>query len=106
MAQVTEQLEKINLIIRKNSQPDVSIINELITYRNIMLEHPPKGSKFTTQEGYITPNNGHIPYKLREQTRSLRDKYIRRDLRFFRIRVNPKDFRFMGEPREGNSLKN
>ena len=54
----------------------------------------------------MTPDNRHIPYKLREQMRSLRDKYIQRDPRFFRIRVNPKDFRFMGEPREGNSLKN
>ena len=48
MAQVTERLEKINLTIEKSSQPDVNITNKLITYRNIVLEHPPKGSKFTT----------------------------------------------------------
>ena len=48
MAQVTEQLEKINLIIGKSSQPDINIINEPITYRNIMLAHSLKGSKFTT----------------------------------------------------------
>ena len=48
MAQVTERLEKINLIIGKSSQPDINVINELITYRNIMLEHLLKGSKFTT----------------------------------------------------------
>ena len=66
MTQVIERLKKIDLIIRKSSQPDTNTINEPITYRNIMLEHPPKSSKFTTQGGYITPDNGHIPYKLRE----------------------------------------
>ena len=66
MAQVTERLEKIDLTIGKSSQPDVSATSEPITYRNIVLEHPPKGSKFTTQGGYVTPDNGHIPYKLRE----------------------------------------
>ena len=98
MVQVTERLKKIDLIIRKSSQPDISIISEPITYRNIILEHPLKGNKFTTQGGYITPDNKHIPYKLREQTRSLRDEYMRRDPRFFGIRMNPKDFRFVGEP--------
>ena len=48
MAQITERLEKINLIIRKSSQPDINIISELIIYRNIILEHSPKGNKFTT----------------------------------------------------------
>ena len=76
MTQITERLEKIDLIIEKSNQPDISIISELITYRNIILEHLLKGSKFITQGGYIIPNNGHIPYKLRKQTRSLRDKYI------------------------------
>ena len=98
MTQVTKWLKKIDLIIGKSSQPDINIINELITYRNIILEYPLKGNKFTTQRGYITPNNRHIPYKLRKQTRSLWDKYIRKDLRFFGIRVNLKDFRFIREP--------
>ena len=48
MAQITEQLEKIDLIIGKNNQPDINIINKPITYRNIILEHPPKGNKFIT----------------------------------------------------------
>ena len=48
MAQVTERLEKIDLTIGKSSQPDISVISEPITYRNIMLEHPLKGNKFTT----------------------------------------------------------
>ena len=48
MAQVTERLEKIDLIIGKSSQPDVSAISKLIIYRNIVLEYSPKGSKFTT----------------------------------------------------------
>ena len=60
MAQITERLEKIDLIIGKNNQPDTSAASELITYRNIVLEHPPKGSKFTTQGGYMTPDNRHI----------------------------------------------
>ena len=59
------------MTIGKSSQPDISVISELIIYRNIMLKHPLKGSKFTIQEGYVTLDNGHIPYKLREQTRSL-----------------------------------
>ena len=48
MAQVTERLEKIDLIIGKSSQLDVSVISELITYRNIVLEYLLKSSKFTT----------------------------------------------------------
>ena len=48
MVQVTEWLERIDLTIGKSSQPDINVVNELIMYRNIILEHPLKGSKFTT----------------------------------------------------------
>ena len=71
-----------------------------ITYQNILLEHPPKGSAFTTTGGYVITDCGYIPRELRKKVWKLREEYAWRDPR------DPKDFRFVGEPREGNSLKN
>ena len=57
---------RIRIITRKNKPKKTSRY-----YRSFIQEVPPKGSKFTKYEGYITPDGEYITLLLRIEFRSL-----------------------------------
>ena len=70
-----------------------------IAYRDIVLEHPPVGSMFTTKGGYVTPDNGHISRELRMKLHRVRQEYDQRDpKKNLKVKVEKDDFQYIGNP--------
>ena len=68
-----------------------------ISYRDIVIEHPPVGSRFTTTGGYITPDGGYIPRELRMEVRRIKALYNRRDPALDSTKqVDESDFQLIG----------
>jgi hypothetical protein len=76
---------------------DKNFIDPTRTYKYFIQEHPPIGSRFTTDGGYVTPDGGHVPGTLRWEFRCLQLEYEKRDPRTHpEQKVDPTKFKYVG----------
>ena len=72
-----------------------------LAYRNIILEVPPKGSRFLKNRGYITPDREYITREMREKVLEIRLEYYTIVQKIIKRNSNPKTLQ-----KFGNSLSN
>jgi len=91
-----DALSEIHLQIQAATL-DKNFIDPTRTYKYFIQEHPPIGSKFTTEGGYVTPEGGHIPGILRWRFRSLQLEYEERNpITHPGQKVDPTRFSYVG----------
>ena len=71
---------------------EVSKEDKKPAYRNIILEVPPKGSRFLKNRGYITPDRGYITREMREKVLEIQLEYHSRNPKNNKTNFKPKDF--------------
>ena len=80
-----------------------------IRYRDIVMEKPPTGAKFTKQGGYVLPDGGHISRELRQMAEATRERFDLCDPKKYPLKkVNPDRFQYVGQVLEerASSSKN
>ena len=66
--------------------------DEKPAYRNIVLEIPPKGSRFLKNGGYVTLDGGYITREMREKVSEIRSEYHSKNPKNNKTNFKPEDF--------------
>ena len=76
-------------------------MDEKLAYSNIILEVPPKGSRFLKNRGYVTLDKGYITREMRKQVIEIQTAYYTRDPKngiYTKTNFKAKDFISVRKP--------